>query len=264
MNFEELVGMGFTPSTVTRVLAQSGNNFETALDLLLAEGAGQEVAAQPFGGLGGAHSGTVFSSKPLHQVSQQQLSELDVTILPISQYSFPNGTSACTAVSLMTMAEFLWLLDGGECPMNFHDATKLSTYLIEGIQEYQKHREFVQSAGPEHLAVEEFFAATEPLWSKLRQKGEAIQKTLQDRLSFASVLQEAKDLSDEGDKYVGVTITKPPETIFVILPPRSTTDGTYFLFDSHSRPGVKNQSMYNSKFCIPRANIDCCLFRLWY
>lgn len=39
------------------------------------------------------------------------------------------------------------------------------------------------------------------------------------------------------EKYIAVVVTKPPETVCVLLPPTSAPPGSKFIFfDSHSRP----------------------------
>jgi hypothetical protein len=50
------------------------------------------------------------------------------------------------------------------------------------------------------------------------------------------MFQQARDRAAPG-KYIGLVITKPPETVCVLLPPRGAQAGAKFIFfDSHSRP----------------------------
>ena len=55
---------------------------------------------------------------------------------------------------------------------------------------------------------------------------------------------EARRRATIADRHIGVVITKPPETICLILPPLSSPAGKWLLFDSHSRPHLGLDNSY--------------------
>ena len=170
-----------------------------------------------------------------------------MTVLPISQYSFPNGSSACTAISSMVLGEFLYRLDVGEVDESMHDPSKLCGYLIESVNEYQKFKDF-SKLNSDHLSVDEFFTSTEHLWTKLNKIGGFHQANLQDSFVYRNLINSIIPSCDS-KKHIGIILTKPPETIFIILSPSSGPSKHYYLFDSHSRPqlGIEGAYLYSSE-----------------
>ena len=256
-----LKAMGFSEAQVTKALAMTNGDIETALELLLSGAFEVEEATATI----------VPPTPPTSSSPSSSTSSIKLTTLAISQYSFPNGTSACTAIAITTMADLLTKLDnnticGEASAMDFiprlHNEAKLSQHVINGIAEYDKYASF-SSVSSEHLTADEFFAATESLWSTIKKlstassasnsesHSEPLQRNLSDPDAIASVFREIRSSSTvDRSKYVGVVLTKPPETILVILPPPDTqpsitnNDAIYLLFDSHARPQLGIEGAY--------------------
>ena len=83
-----------------------------------------------------------------------------------------------------------------------------------------------------HLAVDELDASILNLVSVV---GSYYQGLLTDRKAFEILFDEAGRRC-KSDKYIGIVLTKPPETVAIILPGISVEDKRFYFFDSHSRP----------------------------
>lgn len=90
-----------------------------------------------------------------------------------------------------------------------------------------------------HLAVDElgpqFFEEIHMV------DGGMFQGILTNRNMFHEMFQHARSTTDPS-KFVGIVITKPPETVAVILPPISAN--RWFFYDSHSRPQFQYDGSY--------------------
>jgi hypothetical protein len=222
ISIEVFENMGFSPASIEAAMKAANNNTGAVLDLLIS----------------GSFETPLSTSEELSTLGgwSEQL-----TILKISQYSFPNGRSACTAIATITLADILRRLDEGESPSIIHNETKLSEYLIQGANEYESVRSYSTSQ-VEHLSVDEFFALTESLWTKLRAVS-STQANLKERNALSKLFDSAV-VSGDSTKHIGIILTKPPETMFVILPPSRQPNGIYYLFDSHSRPSLGIDGAY--------------------
>jgi hypothetical protein len=122
---------------------------------------------------------------------------------------------------------------------SIHNASILSDALIEGIS---IHNDIQKLNSSSHLAVDEaYFSSTqfqnqllyivsEEPYQGLLNKGDSFQ------MLFDKILAKVSE-KYSADKHVACIITKPPETLCIILPPRSDSNQkVYTLFDSHSRP----------------------------
>jgi hypothetical protein len=109
---------------------------------------------------------------------------------------------------------------------------KLSETIFNGIM---KLNEIHLSSGGSlhHLSIDDlgksFFDS-----SIIQVSREVIhQGLLTDPNCYQKLFTEARNRSSETSEYVGIILTKPPETIII---PKRTEHGKYFLFDSHPRP----------------------------
>jgi hypothetical protein len=202
-----LLSMGFAAPSATAALQQSGGNVDIALDILL-NGGGMDVAGE----------------WPQDDTTGQIIS------LSISQYSFAEaGSSACTVIAASMVDFLLAALQSGVNPQSF-SAEQLSDIVIEGVTKYSQ----IPHHGVQHLSVDEldsgFFVSVLPV------PGGLLQGLLDEEQAFQRLFQQAQSIGDQA-KFTGLILTKPPETICIILPPANDgSHGPYILFDSHSRP----------------------------
>jgi hypothetical protein len=61
--------------------------------------------------------------------------------------------------------------------------------------------------------------------------------SLGDPTGLEDLCAQARALAEDASRPVAVVLTKPPETICIVLPPLGAP-GWYMLFDSHPRPGL--------------------------
>lgn len=207
--FAQLTAMGFEAVKVHETLNAVNGNLDQAVHVLL----GGAILPQ-----------------------QQQPKSSSLIHCAKSQYSVENGRSACTCIALMGAA--LLLLSG---------ETSVSSELLEnmidmGVAAYQQLP--VSGTNVEHLSAEEVLQskAIEEFRLLVLMEGGVRQGVLSGQanhpLGLGAILQEC--LSP--DTWVAALITKPPETVVVLLPPRSQASGEYILLDSHPRPGLSHGS----------------------
>ena len=164
--------------------------------------------------------------------------------LTLSQYSLSNGNSSCTAIASVFCASFLARLNSRFCIDTNRITSELTDILIEGVEEYIKYRQAIFS-DVEHLSTEDFYKTNENLQRKIKLVGSPIQKILSQGNPFLDLILEAKNHASVNPKeYIGIILTKPPETVTIILPPPQQSISTdlsadkCYLFDSHSRPSL--------------------------
>jgi hypothetical protein len=210
--FAQLTAMGFEAVKVQEALNAVNGNVDQAVHVLL----------------GGAIP---------PQQQQQQPESSSLIHCAKSQYSVENGRSACTCIALMGAALFL---SSGE---TISVSSELLENMIDmGVAAYQQLP--VSGTNVEHLSAEEVLQskAIEQFKSLVLMEGGVRQGVLSGQanhpLGLGAILQEC--LSP--DTWVAALITKPPETVVVLLPPTSQASGEYILLDSHPRPGLSHGS----------------------
>jgi hypothetical protein len=167
----------------------------------------------------------------LHNISTHNVVELG-----ISQYSFEEGASACTVIASAAMRHLLIELTLSSAYSV--DLDVLRQIVIDGVAQ------FARSGLGQHLAVDKlghtFFQpatmADNGLLHGMLQVG-----------AFTRLIQQVRSVASSRTGYVGVVITKPPETIALLLPLSQTgaaEASRYFFFDSHSRPHLGHDSAY--------------------
>lgn len=264
-----LISMGFDLDQSQRALNRNGGNVERAIDFLLS-GSGADTSQ------GGVDGGTAASASTAPSSSSAATS---IVTSPTSQYSDPSGRSACTSIAL-TMAQ--------HALKSLHDASSSSTSSVaggnvintefleisitEGIRNYSILK--TGEGSVEHSSVEEILVQAgnmnntnrnNPLFSHLKLLENSPRQGILDShppsiesmninpMGLYSLLyhcQEDASRSCTGcDNFVAVVITKPPETVLVLLPVFATdvsgsgdnsgyndNSQSYILLDSHPRP----------------------------
>ena len=198
----QLTAMGFHPSQAQEALAATSGDLEQAVNVLLG---GVTVAAQP--------------------ASQSLLVTCDT-----SQYSVNHGRSACTCIALMGAALFL------QSNQKTVTSELLNSMVHQGVETYQQ---LPVSGEVEHLSPEEVLQQhIVEEFKPLSLQGGVRQGYLCGQenhpLGLHALLHACQ--VDASQQWVAVLITKPPETVVVLLPP--TPAGEYILLDSHPRPGL--------------------------
>jgi len=173
----------------------------------------------------------------------------------LSQYDIPNGRSACTCVALHIASEFLSSIappsynnDPNDDPVQrLLTPSFLETKLRSGVHLYDSHSHSFHS---EHLSAEEIL-------SKFPRSAFHVQSTGGIRqgivtppsppssphpLGFHSTLTACHHDADR-TRWTAVVVTKPPESVCVLLPPAGGAGG-FVLIDSHSRPQLGRDGCY--------------------
>uniref|UniRef100_A0A7S2A6W4 UBA domain-containing protein n=1 Tax=Trieres chinensis TaxID=1514140 RepID=A0A7S2A6W4_TRICV len=224
-----LVSMGFDAPSAQSALKSCGGNMERAVEVLL-------------GGGGGGDGGGAPSSSSSASV---------IRCDSVSQYSVPDGRSACTCIALSAADAFLSAVEGsegGDSARSVLTPSFLSEVVNAGVRIYGTLR--LRSAGggsAEHMSAEEVLSSEtgRTAYSSLGLLGGVRQGVLSSaagsddsplglRAQLVGVLGEASP-----SEWTAALITKTPETVVCILPPgggEGGSGGIYALIDSHPRP----------------------------
>jgi len=242
----ELIAMGFDEACAQAALRRTNDNLDLAIDFLLSDPAGlptpgsdRQVCSDRTP-LTNAQTNVNDFVERLPYQDQAQTSGSGVLIsLGVSQYTFgESGASACTVIAGTMLKMLLERLRAGVLPT---DVTELSEAVWSGVAHYQS----LPPAMRNHLAIDELG----PYMTETLDCKAALQGLLSTRNHFEDLFAQAR-VSSGDSKHIGIVITKPPETVCVILPPANCSPATrkYILFDSHSRPqlGLSGSYMFVS------------------
>ena len=261
--------MGFDTSQAKSALLKANGDVQLAIDMLLS-GLGFDSEDAPGPGTGTGTTGTGAAGLPL-AISPAGCRVLE---LRLSQYTFGSaGTSACTSIGCYVGVSLLESLQRNHMRMT-HTAHELETLVAAGVSSHGGVSGDLFGGESSHLTAEEVYITSQYLQEKATMLTEIpLQGLLVSsghREAFGSVFEQARSIGDP-TKAIAVVITKPPETICVVLPPKvpvatssssaagpgdSTSTGTssrtssqgtqgdYILFDSHSRPQFNLYSSY--------------------
>jgi len=180
--------------------------------------------------------------QPVKQMSSDQ----EEIVISTSDYS-PSSTISMTLI----LASLLLGRLTSESPKTFCKHQLLDDMLLEEIQlSSEKH------ASIQLMNVVDFLVDC----SELHLVGDPFQGLLTDRTSFHVCFERARATANAGGcekSYVGVVITKSPETVCVFLPPIGSNE-SFYLFDSHSRPHLN----INGSYLVQTYNINVIFNRL--
>jgi hypothetical protein len=181
-----------------------------------------------------------------------------VTVLEISQYTFQEmGSSACTSIAFAALATILERFDN---KVTVNDATFLSDAIISGVTNYSDAMN--GSDVTVHSSADELWERSSGclLQQQISKIGESFQGLLTEENAFQKMISKVKEMRDiDPEKHIGIIITKPPETVCIIIPPiNSQISSANAFFDSHSRP----EYMINGSYLVTSNNVDSILFRL--
>jgi hypothetical protein len=228
---EELMAMGFPEEDVLRAWQFTDGNFDLALESLL-NPAPTSVDYNRNGNTFSvpSSSGDTIAVPASHAIAAQRSDQDMFVPLSVSQYSFSgHGSSACTAIAASMMKYLLeQLSSGGVDLFKILSPPLLNNIVIEGVEKY--YRMFSN----QHLAIDELGPE---YFDTLKMVGAGVvQGLITDPNAFQNLFDNARQESEDG-RPIGIAITKPPETVCVVLPPKDViSGGLYFFFDSHSRP----------------------------
>ena len=226
-NISMLVAMGFTGEKSKEALSASNGSLQRAADILLS--GGPIVPAE-----------TNHPARSASDAASARSQQPRLVHSGVSQYSDPSGKSACTSIALTLAVNFL----NGEQTVT---AEYLGRSVLEGIQMYNELH--AASGASEHSSVEELLAAvtssaihSEKLAPMTMLGGSPRQGLLSNArgspMGLDAVLSLCQRDSAYVDSYVAAVITKPPETILVLLPPIGKSGLPFILVDSHPRPNL--------------------------
>lgn len=205
----ELLELGFEASQCASALQRCGGSRDAAIELLL--------------------SGDVPSDANGHCSSSNER----VTQLEVSQYTLTDrSSSACTSIAWTFIAEALEALERGD---TFDNNDRLTGILLEGVSSFESVSSI---SGGAHLSVEEFVNLL-PTDKNCKMCGPS-QQNIFSEINVRDFLNSVSNNSKiDSSRPIGVVITKPPETIAVLI-----SRGSFFFFDSHSRPQLGIEGAY--------------------
>lgn len=222
-----LLSMGFSEMEIRDALSRSAGNLEAALEILL------NPVPQP----SNTAPNTVFN---FPNNTNTLTYDDTVVVLNVSQYSFSDiGASACTVIASSIMQHLLVQFDRMNNESASSDIFQMTQIVTQGVNIF---RTTTFGRSVEHLAVDElgprFFIDVHNLEAGFYQG------LLSNSSAFHEMIRCAKVAADP-TKHIGIIITKPPETVAIIIPPElHGREGKYYFFDSHSRPQDGFQNAY--------------------
>lgn len=173
----------------------------------------------------------------------------------ISQYSIPNGRSACTCVALQTASTLLQKLNtispNATIARETISPQFLQSILFSGVELYNELSKEASIGGVEHLTPEEVLNAVilHPIQNlHMQLLGSVRQGILSNEnhdnpLGLYQVISQClSDCNSTGDEWMALVITKTPETVCIFLPPNGLN--TYIILDSHPRPILSTEGFY--------------------
>lgn len=227
---EQLGEMGFAPESVEAALAAANDNFEAALELLMSNALDGGAGANE----GGGTSAATFDFDATRVIR-----------LESSQYSFDCGRSACTTIACEAATRLL------ECEsLDSMNEEILSDVLMAGVESYQSGGQV------EHQACDEVLRRVPKYRRSLEVLSEE-QGLTTTRHAFREVIRSAVDHATSRSAPIAIIITKPPETVLVLVFPSSGGDDddegdregrVFHLFDSHPRPELGLEGAYLATF----------------
>lgn len=226
---EFLVGMGFEREQCVLALDLSEGDQTAAMELLLSgvlETEDVQSALPP----------AAAGLSPVSPILQAVAGE--VAQCAFSQYTFPGGKSACTLISALAAIEFIQLLSNPSA-----NVLQLGDLAFRYQRLVEQGVGLVTSSGStEHMSCEEaLFFLPEDVRSPslVPQCGSTMQGLLSNAQCFQTILDDSRRMVESTSarsQYTAILITKPPESVCILVPTRPAGASCWYLFDSHARP----------------------------
>lgn len=223
-----LVSMGFDESQAQTALSTCSGNLDRAIDFLL--------------GGGGATAAVNYNDNTCTPATDRTIVHSEV-----SQYSSLSSRSACTSIALCFATRALSELKirtDNELK-NIISSSFLNETILQGMQSYDELQKN-HNLSVEHLSVEEILqlsTGSKELFTTMKLLPQSprqgvLSSSTDNPMGLQSTLSACRSDASNEQSYIAVVITKPPETILVILPPLNATTAhqNYVLLDSHPRP----------------------------
>jgi len=149
----------------------------------------------------------------------------------MSQYSFPEGRSACTFIALAGVQ--ILLPEISETGVNGITPELLEQSIIKGVETYnERHATPSAPENVEHSSPEEAMIH----FPEIEWVDETVLQGIMGGSPEMGLLPLLSSLQHDRE-HMAVVITKPPETVLALLPPsqEDTTLNNFLLMDSHPR-----------------------------
>jgi len=245
--FHTIVSMGFNESAAREALHRRGGNLDRAIESLLSSH--DETNSNP----------TFGTNTTIHNNDGSQSSVTNNTHFhnnkivhsEISQYTFPNGRSACTCIALsgatLGLKELAQNASNAIFSREIINAELIQDAVIAGVGMYENRP--ITADGVEHMSVEEVlhnlpqYSADLQLIGGVRQ-GIVSKNVIDEEMGIRSIITACRtDQNANCNKWMAIVMTKTPETVALFIPPPTVKDGSdnesfkkFVLLDSHSRP----------------------------
>jgi hypothetical protein len=158
----------------------------------------------------------------------------------ISQFTFPEGRSACTVIA----CEASFALLNMKKPLVEATKEMVVSTVHGGIEEY-KARQKGPSGGVEHMSCDEVLLSC-PKYSEVMEASGFQQGTNFGSRAFEREIDAALDTAQRFPNGICAVITKPPETVVVHVLAGATP--SFVVFDSHPRQDIGIHGAYTQGF----------------
>lgn len=235
--------MGFDRAQASKALRLTGGDMNLAVEKILS---GQIDASDS-----GQGSSNYSSNSHRGEATASSSFSSSLINCAISQYTFPNGRSACTCIALSCATKFLSqsMMTTTSTAESIVTPELLSQSITEGVAVYERlaapSSSRKSNASVEHLSAEEVLSESLPEHSSLTMQGETRQGMLTHekdhplglRTILSMICAEASN-ADSNTQWICVLITKTPETVVIAIPTakNDSSNNGYVLMDSHPRP----------------------------
>lgn len=230
-NLDVLTQMGFPLAQARRALEVTGGIVDSAINYLL----------------GSVSLGASSSFSSASRSFDTQQANYDMVHCAISQYDIsssnsgqPVGRSACSCIALEGASLFLSALNNRGNIKDVIVPESLQQCILNGIELYGTCRQ-LRGGGIEHFSPEEVLELSSILGEKLVLIGGMVRQGILSN-NYSDVnengLHEQLLACRNGtidSKWIAVVMTKTPETVLLLLPPKDSNQ-PYVLVDSHPRP----------------------------
>lgn len=147
-----------------------------------------------------------------------------------SQYSYDNGRSACTTIAAVALDQLLRL--ALHAPVVLEEAPArdvIDNIVRNGVEMYTR-----AEGAREHAAFSEVLEVQSELRSRLKLVGSPFEGQTSEKEPFLEMLETALLACPTGGA-VGVLLTKPPESISLVISSPEAETPLFLCFDSHNR-----------------------------